>query len=51
MPEIEVVVIASDEHPTGVGEIGLPPLAPALANALFKAGGQRQRDLPLSLKS
>lgn len=51
MPKVEVIVLESEEHPTGVGEIGLPPLAPALANALFKASGKRQRDLPLSLKS
>ncbi|MGH1470721.1 MAG: molybdopterin cofactor-binding domain-containing protein [Cellvibrionaceae bacterium] len=51
MPKIEVIVLESDEHPTGVGEIGLPPVAPALANALFNANGNRQRDLPLSLKS
>ncbi|GAB1257603.1 xanthine dehydrogenase family protein molybdopterin-binding subunit [Aurantivibrio plasticivorans] len=47
---IEVVIVPSDEHPTGVGEIGLPPVAPALANALFAASGRRQRELPLQLK-
>lgn len=48
-PDIEVHIIASQEKPTGVGEIAVPPLAPALANALFRATGQRLRDLPLRL--
>ena len=48
-PEIEVSVVASDAAPTGVGEPGTPPAAPALANALFAATGRRQRDLPLRL--
>lgn len=48
-PVIETHIIASDEAPTGIGEIGLPAVAPALANALFAATGQRLRDLPLAL--
>ena len=48
-PEVEVHIVASQEHPEGVGEPGLPPLAPAVANAVFKASGQRLRDLPLRL--
>ncbi|MGQ9425646.1 molybdopterin cofactor-binding domain-containing protein [Gilvimarinus sp. F26214L] len=48
-PEIEVVLVPSDEHPTGIGEIAVPPIAPALANALFQASGERQRELPLKL--
>lgn len=48
-PDIEVHIIPSDEAPTGVGEPGLPPLAPALANAVYAATGQRLRELPLRL--
>ena len=48
-PVIEVDIIPSTEHPTGVGEPPVPPLAPALANALFAATGQRLRTLPLRL--
>ncbi len=46
-PEIEVVIVPSEADPTGVGEPGVPPLAPALANALFAATGERVRELPL----
>lgn len=48
-PRIEVQVIASTLPPTGVGEPGVPPVAPALANALFALTGKRLRELPLSL--
>jgi len=47
-PDIEVVIVPSDSAPTGVGEPGLPPLAPALGNAMFAATGKRLRELPLS---
>ena len=46
-PTIEVTIIASAESPGGIGEPGTPPIAPAVANALFAATGQRRRDLPL----
>lgn len=47
MPAVDVHIIASEEPPSGVGEPGVPPLAPALANALFAATGRRRRTLPL----
>ncbi|GLS25292.1 xanthine dehydrogenase family protein molybdopterin-binding subunit [Marinibactrum halimedae] len=48
-PEVEVHIIDSQEDPTGVGEPGVPPIAPAVANAVFQATGQRLRSLPLKL--
>jgi isoquinoline 1-oxidoreductase beta subunit len=48
-PQVDTIVIASAEHPEGVGEPGVPPVAPAVANALFKLTGQRLRSLPLRL--
>jgi isoquinoline 1-oxidoreductase beta subunit len=48
-PVIETAIIDSIEHPEGVGEPGLPPIAPAVANAVFAATGQRLRALPLKL--
>ena len=47
-PRIETHLVASADPPGGVGEIGTPPLAPALANALFALTGKRQRELPLT---
>ncbi|MBM3376558.1 MAG: xanthine dehydrogenase family protein molybdopterin-binding subunit, partial [Betaproteobacteria bacterium] len=48
-PEIETHIIPSVSHPEGMGEPGLPPIAPALASALFALTGQRLRALPLQL--
>ena len=47
VPKVEVHIVASSEHPSGVGEPGLPPLAPAVVNAIFKATGKRLRKLPI----
>lgn len=47
-PHVEVHIMDVDEYPGGVGEPGTPPAAPALANALFAATGDRVRSLPLS---
>ena len=48
-PLIETWLVESTRGPGGVGEIGTPPLAPALGNALFALTGQRLRELPLTL--
>ncbi|MCU7917987.1 MAG: xanthine dehydrogenase family protein molybdopterin-binding subunit [Candidatus Thiodiazotropha sp. (ex Epidulcina cf. delphinae)] len=47
MPEVEVYIVPSTEPPTGVGEPATPVIAPAVANAVFAATGQRLRQLPL----
>jgi len=49
MPAVEVHVVPSQEPPGGIGEPGLPPLAPAVANALFAVTGTRVRRLPIRL--
>jgi isoquinoline 1-oxidoreductase subunit beta len=46
MPRIEVHIVASSEPPSGIGEPGTPPIAPAVANAVFKLKGKRMRRLP-----
>lgn len=48
-PSVDVVIIESNDAPTGVGEPGLPPIAPAVANAVYAATGKRLRSLPLNL--
>ncbi|UCE30849.1 MAG: xanthine dehydrogenase family protein molybdopterin-binding subunit, partial [Burkholderiales bacterium] len=46
-PRVEVELIESGQAPGGVGEIGVPPIAPAVANAVFAATGKQPRALPL----
>ncbi|MEW6997164.1 molybdopterin cofactor-binding domain-containing protein [Colwelliaceae bacterium BS250] len=46
MPNVRVHIVDSDEKPTGLGEPGVAPFAPALSNAVFAASGKRYRDLP-----
>jgi isoquinoline 1-oxidoreductase beta subunit len=48
MPQVEVHIVPSEEAPGGVGEPGVPPVAPAVANAVFAASGKRLRSLPMT---
>ena len=51
MPRIEVYIVPSREAPGGVGEVGVPTIAPAVTNALFSATGKRIRRLPVRLRA
>lgn len=48
-PVVETIIMPSAEHPEGMGEPATPPIAPAVANAVFKLTGKRLRSLPLTL--
>ncbi|RED54390.1 xanthine dehydrogenase family protein molybdopterin-binding subunit [Aestuariispira insulae] len=48
MPDVEVFIVPSDAAPTGVGEPGVPPVGPAVANAVYQATGKRIRKLPFT---
>jgi isoquinoline 1-oxidoreductase beta subunit len=47
MPEIELIIVTSPEKPSGIGEPGVPPLAPAVANAMARLGIERPKRLPM----
>ena len=46
MPQVEVHIVTSSKPPTGIGEPGTPPIAPAVANAVFALTGKRLRRMP-----
>jgi len=50
MPKVEVHLVQSNEAPGGIGEPGLPPIAPAVANAIFTITGKRIRRLPIGVE-
>lgn len=50
MPGVDVHIVASRTEPSGIGEPGVPPLAPAIGNAIFAATGKRLRSLPFDSK-
>ena len=49
MPQVDVFIVPSTDAPTGMGEPGVPPLAPAFANAIWRLTGKRLRKLPFDL--
>ena len=46
-PDVDVHIVKSNEMVGGIGEPGVPPIAPAVANAVFQATGARVRQLPM----
>jgi len=49
IPKVEVIILPGGPNPGGMGELGVPSVAPAIANAVFAATGQRARKLPIVL--
>jgi isoquinoline 1-oxidoreductase subunit beta len=50
MPRIDTVIVETDNAPGGIGEAAVPPIAPAVSNAIFAATGKRVRRLPIRLQ-
>jgi isoquinoline 1-oxidoreductase subunit beta len=48
IPPMEIKVVSTANHPTGIGEAGVPAVAPAIANAVAMLTGKRLRHLPMS---
>ena len=48
IPPMDVAVISTDDQPTGIGEAGVPAVAPAIANAVAQLTGKRLRHLPMT---
>jgi isoquinoline 1-oxidoreductase subunit beta len=51
MPKVEVHIVKSTAAPSGIGEPGVPPIAPPIGNAIFAATGKRLRSLPFDVKA
>jgi isoquinoline 1-oxidoreductase beta subunit len=47
MPQIDVYIVPSDRRASGIGEMGVSPIAPAVANAVYAATGKRIRHIPI----
>jgi isoquinoline 1-oxidoreductase beta subunit len=47
MPVVEVYIVPSTKKATGIGEMGVPPVPPAIANAVYAATGKRIRHIPI----
>ncbi len=47
MPSVEVYIVPSDRRPTGIGEMGVPPIVPAVLNAIYAATAVRVREIPV----
>jgi isoquinoline 1-oxidoreductase beta subunit len=50
MPQVETYILEGDSRPSGIGEMGVPPIAPAVANAVFAATGKRIRHIPIRME-
>ena len=48
VPPIDVAVVSTEDPPTGIGEAGVPAVAPAIANAVAQLTGKRLRHLPMT---